>query len=154
MAWTASGIFTDNLKDKLEGGDMDFNGAANYIALYNNTIVPDFDTVNAQYGVGIWAANEVSGAGWAAGGVALTGNGITAASPAAGQIMYDAVNVSETGTTLSNIYGCLIYDNTSTTPAIDLAICGLDLVGPYNTVAGTLTITWDVNGIWYIDVVV
>jgi hypothetical protein len=154
MAWTASGIFTDNIKDALEGGDIDFNNATNKIALFNNSVAPAFDTANAQYGVGVWAANEVSGTGWAAGGVLLTGNGLTAASPAAGQLKYDAVDVSETGTTLSNIYGCLIYDDGSTSPAVDLAICGLDLSGPYNTVAGTLTITWHANGLWYIDMVV
>lgn len=157
MAWSGSGIFTSTIRDILDGtADIDLDTDSFKVALFNNSVTPDFDasSANTAYGAGTWASNEVTGTGWSAGGVALTANDLTGASPAAGQVKWDAGDVNESGTTLSNIYGCLIYDDTIASPVADQGLVAVYFsAGPYNTVNGTLTITWDSNGIFYIDLV-
>lgn len=158
MAFSQSGLFTDTFKDVLEGTTtIDLNGSSLKIALYDNTITlsaaTNYDAANPGYGSAPFASGEVTGTGWSAGGVALASPGITVADPAAGQLSFDATDVSESGTTLSDIYGCMIYDDSST-GATDAAIVAVAFSGaPYSTTAGTLTITWDADGIFYLDLV-
>ena len=160
MAWTTSGIFTQTMVDMLgnvTAFDLAAAGDTFNIALYNNSITPDYDASAATiaYNTGQWAiANEVSGTGWAAGGVALTSQALAVATPAAGQFNWDVADVSETGTTLSGIQGALIYNFSLATPVDNQGLCGIYFSGgPYSTTAGTLTITWDTNGVFYIDTV-
>ncbi len=153
------GVFTDTFKALLEndGSDMDFNSANMYCALYDNTpsiTAASFDTANAAYNVAPFNSGEATGTNWSAGGVSVaTGAGVTIGSPAAGQFKFDVEDVSVASTTVSSIYGALIYDNGATTPA-DAAICLVAFSGaPYSTSNGTLAITWDTNGVFYVDLV-
>ena len=72
MAWTASGIYAANLSELLKGTasypDWDVN--TNEFYLTNNSDTPAYGqaTASAIYSV----TNEVSGAGFAAGGVAAS----------------------------------------------------------------------------------
>ena len=161
MAWGGSGIFTQTILDILDQTTaMDLSGAGVStfdVALFNSSVTPAYDAAATAvaFGGGTWTTgNEVTGTGWSTGGVALTGVGLTKASPAAGQLKWDAGNVTETGTTLSNIYGCLIYADSITTPVADQGLVAVQFSGaPYSTTSGTLTITWDTNGIFYLDLV-
>lgn len=153
MAWAGSGLFTATFDNVLTGTAYNLETDAVRVALYNNAVTPDYDAALASvaYDTGTWVlANERSGTGWAAGGVLLASKAVTPATPAAGQLQFDAEDVIETGTTLTDIYGCLIYDDT----VANNGIVAVQFSGaPYSTSAGTLTISWHANGIFYIDLV-
>ena len=156
MAWAGSGIFTQTIADILGNTTAsDLNTSTWNIALYNNSVTPAFDGASASnaFATGTWSGNEISGTGWASGGVALVSPTLSVADPAAGQLSWDADDVSEAGTTLAAFEGCLIYDATIATPVNDLGLVAIDFTTPYTTTAGTLTITWDANGIFYLDLV-
>lgn len=159
MAWTTSGIFVYTIKDTLDGTDPhDLNTDTLKLALFDNTITPDYDAVSAStaYNTGQWlVAAEVDNGGgnWPAGGYTLVSPSITPVSPGAGQVKFDADDVSAASVTLSDFYGGLIY-NTSATTVTNQGVCGIYFTGaPYSTTSGTLTITWDTNGIFYLDLV-
>ena len=156
MAWTASGLFGQTIVDLFENTtELDYNADTFKLALFNDSVVPDYDAAAASvaYDAGTWLlANEVSGTGWAAGGVALASPTLTVGSPAAGQLKFDTDDVTAATTTLSSIYGCLVYDDTIAVPVADQGIFAVMFSGaPYSTTAGTLTITVDTSGWYYID---
>lgn len=158
MAWSGSGVFTSTIRDILDQTTaIDLNTSTFNLALYNNSVTPDFDatSANTAYGAGTWTGNEVTGTNWSAGGVALSTPTLTGASPAAGQLKWDAVDVSESNTTIAAaFYGCLIYDATVSTPVNDQGLVAVYFGGTgYTTSSGTVSITWDTNGIFYIDLV-
>lgn len=156
MAWSGSGLFTATIRDILDAtAVIDLDGATFKVALFNNSVTPDFDvaSANTAYGAGVWASNEVTGTNWAAGGVALAGNDVTAASPAAGQVKWDATDVSEALVTVADAHGCLIYADSVTTPVADQGLIAVYFGGAYSATNGTFAITWHANGIFYIDLV-
>lgn len=112
------------------------------VALFNNTITNAQDTDPATYNVAPYNANEVSGTGWSAGGVALVSPTMTLVASVG--VMFDANDVSQSGTTLTSVRGCLAYDNTLSPKAALIAITfGAD----FSTVSGTFAITWDSLGL-------
>ena len=147
MAVTASGLFVSTWIDILDTTQLavDLDLETHKIALFSDTITPNFSTDTA-YGVAPYNANEVSGTGWASGGVALTTTAVDE-SPT-GTLRWDAADVSETGTTLTNAMAGLIYADAL---AGNNAILLVDFVTAVSTVAGTLTITWAAGGIFTID---
>ena len=145
MAVTASGLFYPTFAAALNNTlALDLNLETHKVALFTNTITPDFDADTA-YGAAPYNANEVSGTGWAAGGVALITTGVS--NSPTGTLMWDADNVSETSTDLTDARCALIYADAATDEAIVL----VDFTSDYSTVAGTFAITWDVLGIFTID---
>lgn len=146
MAITASGIYVATIVDALDTTQLalDLDLDTHKIALFSNTITPNF-TTDTAYGVTPYDANEVSGTNWAAGGVALAGTTFTGAT---GTATFDATDVSVATTTLTNARGGLIYaDALAGNNAIVLVNFGAD----YSTVAGTFAVTWNASGIFYID---
>ncbi len=146
MAITVSGLYVATFVDALDTTQLalDLDLETHKIALFSNSITPDF-TADTAYGVAPYNANEVSGTGWAAGGVALTGTTFTGAS---GSATFDATDVSVSGTTLTNARGGLIYaDALAGNNAIVLVNFGAD----YSTVNGVFGITWHASGIFVID---
>lgn len=151
MAWSESKIFRAFLADVLGNvAAFDLDADSLKVALYNNSITPDANVTspNSAYNADQWAsANEVSELGqWAAGGVVL-GNK-TLDSSVANTVFLDADNTSSgAAATLSNVYGCLVYDDTLAAPVADQGICYNYFGGANSVVAGTLTIAWNANGI-------
>ena len=147
MAVTASGLFVSTFIDVLDTTQLalDLDLETHKIALFSDTVSPNFST-NTAYGVTPYDANEVSGTGWAAGGVALTSTVFTEA--VTGSAVFDAADVSEATTTLTSAMCGLIYADAL---AGNNAICLVDFVTAVSTVAGTLTITWAAGGIFTID---
>ena len=147
MAWTVSGIYFPTHRDQWDTTNLAVDwteASALKIALYNDTEVPNYSTETIYS-----ATNEVSGTGWAAGGVVLTGAAVDE-SPT-GTIRFDATDVSETGTTLVDSFGAKVYDDTNVTVA-NCLIVGIDFpAGDYSTNNGTLAITFDTTGVWTID---
>lgn len=146
MAVTASGLFVATFVDALDTTQLalDLDLDTHKIALFNNSITPNF-TTDTAYGAGTYGSNEVTGTNWASGGVALTGTTFTASS---GSAIFDATDVSVATTTITGARCGVIYAD---------ALAGNNLIllvnfgGDYSTVAGTFAITWDAGGIWSWD---
>lgn len=157
MAWSASkifGQFVDDIADNTAA--LDLNADTFKAALYDNDITPDntVSAANSAYNAGQWTAsgNEVSdGTNWDAAGEPLTS--VTSVH-SGGVWTFDAANTSQGGAsaTLANVYGCLVYDDTITTPVADQGICYNYFGGVQSVTAGTFTIVWNASGIGSIDV--
>ena len=144
MAITASGLFVSTFIDILDTTQLaiDLDLETHKVAMFTDTIAPNFSTDTA-YGVTPYDANEVSGTGYSAGGVALTSTAVSE-SPT-GTLMWDAADASWAGSTISNAMGALIY------AAGNNAIVLIDFVTAYSTTAGTFTIQWAAGGILTVD---
>jgi hypothetical protein len=154
-AWTAAILGQGQTAAILPSGYAGLGQGADQVtmALFNNTGTPDKDAAltSTGYNTGQWVtANEVTGSGiWAAGGRDLTSKTIT--NPATGVTMFDAADLAGAGTgTLTNVYGCLVYDNTiavGTGGVADQGICFNYFGGAQSVTSGTFTIVWNANGI-------
>lgn len=149
MAWADSKVFVNFIKDSLERtAAFDLNADTFKVALYGD-VSPSatVSSANSAYGAGVWASGEVYEAGqWAQGGVALSSPSITVVSNTASWAP-TANTASGANATLAGVYGCLVYDDTLTTPVDGQGVC-YNYFGGANTIAdGTFTIVWSANGI-------
>jgi hypothetical protein len=151
MSWSNSKVFAAFLTDALAGtAAFDLNSDTFKVALYDNDITPanDVAAANSAYNAGQWtsASNEVSESGqWATGGVALTSPTCTFTSTT---VTFDASDTaSGSAADLANVYGCLVYDDTLTTPVADQGVCYNYLGGANSVVNGTFTVVWSSSGI-------
>jgi hypothetical protein len=156
---SASKIFSSFIHDAVtKTGTAELDSATVKAALFNDTPTPSqvVSSANSAYGAGVWAS----------GGVTDTGTGAPAGWPTVGRplawgtatklttfadttLKYDSddtVSASAT-TTITNAYGCLVYDDASTTVA-DQGLCYISFGGGAQTVTlGTFTIVWNASGI-------
>lgn len=146
MAITASGLFYPTVADLfLNTAALDITAVGNKWALLNNSATPNFDTHST------WAdlsANEVSGTGWAAGGIALAGGSVAAS--VTGSLVFDATDISEASTTLSNARGIVLYADAVADELFFLIDFGAD----YSTTNGTFAVQWTApasGGVFNID---
>lgn len=154
MAWADSRVFRAFLTDVMENtAAFDLDAADTItVALYDNDITPDNDVTaaNSAYNAGQWASsgNEVFEAGqWAQGGVNLTSPVINDGT--ADVVFFDASDTaSGSAADLAAVFGCLVYDNTLSTPVADQGICYNYFGGSNSVVNGTFTVVWHANGIW------
>lgn len=152
MAWTNSKLMRQFLADAvLNVAAFDLDSDTFRVALYNNSITPDNDVTaaNSAFNVGQWTTtNEVSQAvQWPTGGVALTSPVINVGT--ADVVFWDAADTaSGSAATLASVFGCLVYDDTLTTPVADQGICYNYFGGTNSVTNGTLTVVWHANGIW------
>jgi hypothetical protein len=159
MAWSASGGFRQAMIDifdkTLTGHDFDASSMFK-VALYNNSVTPDFDATaaNSAFNASTWTTtNEVSqSVQFPSGGVVLANNDVTGV--AGGIAMLDADDTaSGSAFTATNIYGCLIYMDAVTTPVADQGLCAIYFGGTaYGLTNGTFTIQWSASGIYRWDV--
>jgi hypothetical protein len=168
MAWTKSGLYIATMsalikQTALTGetrGTGVFLTTTNKIALHSNSLTDGTAPINFSAASSTWAnTSEVSGTGWAAGGVLFSAAaaGATSIAPTltespTGSLMYDATDVSVASTTLTNLRGCIMYADAITATQIDAMVIAITFGADYSTVAGTLTITFDVLGIAAIDI--
>lgn len=155
MAWTESRVFREWIAGPMMQaagtGYTGLDGDNVKAALFNNTVSPDADASVAStgYNTGTWtAAREVSGGtNWPAGGRALTGKTFTTPDP--GLSMFDAADLAAAGTvTLTNAYGCLVYDDSITGGTVaDQGICFLYFGAAQSVTAGSFTVVWNGSGI-------
>jgi hypothetical protein len=154
MAWTTSQAFREWMLQTMQVSGTGYTGLDSdtvRAALFNNTVTPDASAAvsSAGYGVGTWTtAREVTGGtNWPAKGLALTGKTFT--SPDTGVAMFDAADLPAGGTlTLSNAYGCLVYDDSITGGTVaDQGICFLYFGGAQSVTAGNFSIIWNSGGI-------
>lgn len=154
MAWSNSKIFRAFLADVLDNTTaFDLGGDTIKVALYDNNVTPDNDvtSANSAYNVGQWAtANEQYETGqWEQGGEALTSQSVNSAT--ADVVFFDAADTaSDTAADLADVYGCLVYSDTLTTPVADQGICYNYFGGANSVTNGQFTVVWNANGIFRI----
>jgi len=149
MAWSNSKIFSAFVRDTFnQTATFDLDTHTLKCALYNNTGTPDQTVASASsaYNTGQWVtANELSNGGWTAAGLALTSVTSTFSSNVYTLDAADTANGS--AATISGAFGCLIYDDTLTTPVADQGICYLYFGGTNSVTSGTLTVVYNASGI-------
>ena len=162
MAWTDSRVFREWPKSIMGQGQTAAVLPAGYaglgadtvkVALFNNSGTPDKDAAltSTGFNTGQWVtANEVTDAtNWVSGGRALASKTFT--TPSTGVFMFDAADLAGGGTvTLTNAFGCLVYDDTITAGTGGIADQGVSFNyfgGAQSVTAGTFTIVWNANGI-------
>lgn len=146
MAWANSYVPSASIRDAFKNGiALNIGGTSPdtlNIALYGSSFVGTIDTDPHTFST----TGEITGTGWATGGVALATPTMTLVSTVG--VMFDAVDVSVASTTLTGVQGCVVYDNTLSPKA---GIAAVYFGGTsYSTSNGTFGITWDTNGIWRI----
>lgn len=156
MAITASGLYVKTFQDELDATDigLDLSLATHKVALVNNSHTPDFDAHDQFADL----TNEVSGTGWAAGGVVLSAisAGASSLTPTltispAGTLMYDGNDVAVSGTTLTAAEAAVFYADALTTPVADALILLVDFTAPFSTNNGVFGIQWAATGIFTLD---
>lgn len=166
MAWTASAMFRAFVQYNMLKDNGVTLGAYGQLetdtlkaALYDNDITPDKDVAitSTGYNTGQWTAsgNEVTdGTNWDTAGEPVTGG---AYSVAAGYVMFDATDTPQSGAscTLANVYGCLVYDDSTTAGTGGIADQGVTyhyFGGAQSVTAGSFTIVWHANGLFRVTV--
>lgn len=146
MAITASGLFVATFVDVLDTTQLalDLDLETHKVSMFTNSITPNF-TTDTAYAVSPYDANEVSGTGYSAGGVALATTTFTGAS---GSATFDAADTSWASSTITNARGALIYADAL---AGNNAICLVNFGADYSTNNGTFLIQWHASGIFVID---
>lgn len=149
MAWTNSRVFSAFVTDALNNtAALDLNSDTIRAALFNTTTTPSqtVTAANSAYAVDQWVVgNELSNGGWTAGGLALTS--ITSGF-SSNVYTFDAADTANgAAATISATFGCLVYDDTLTTPVADQGISYNYFGGTQSVTAGTLTIVWNASGI-------
>lgn len=164
MAWTDSRVFREWPKSIMGQGQTAAVLPAGYaglgadsvkVALFNNSVTPDKDaslvTTGYNSASSQWlTANEVTDAtNWVAGGRVLASKTFT--TPSTGVFMFDAADLAGGGTvTLTNAFGCLVYDDTVTAGTGGIADQGVSFNyfgGAQSVTAGSFTVVWNANGI-------
>jgi hypothetical protein len=152
MGVTVSGLYVANMIDVFDATQLaiDLSLTSHKIALLSNAATPNFST-----DVSWSSTNEVSGTGWASGGIALSAAaaGGTSTSPTntespTGTQMYDMGDISVASTTLTSAVAARIYAD---------ALAGDNLIvlvyfgSAYSTVNGTFGIQWAATGVLTVD---
>jgi hypothetical protein len=139
----ASGLYVATVRDALKNTiALDATSTANKIALYANTLTPNFNADPSSYS----STSEVTGTGYTAGGL-VTASSTFAVS--AGNLTFDQADVTWTGVTIT-ARGAVEYADGLTPKANIFAI---DFGADFPTVAGNFTIQWNPSGIWTLDLV-
>lgn len=157
MAWSGSAIFGQMIADTFAGTSVfDLNAPSDTykVPLYNNSITPSktVSAANSAYNAGVWAnTNELtSSTDVPAGGLTLASLTFAHSS---GTCTFDAADTaSGSAATISGTYGCLVYDDTKTTPVADQGVCYNYFGGTNSVTAGTLTVVWNASGLFTVTV--
>jgi hypothetical protein len=167
MAFTKSGWYTQALLYQLlgtaqTGGTLNLTGndANNKISLHSSSgtdYSTELATGGATAAIAWVSTNEVTGTGWVTGGVTLstaaagsTSVTTTFAQGGAGPyyLQYSWTNpLAVSGTTLSGVYGCIIYSNVITAPVNKPMLLLLCFGASYSTVSGVFGITPSGSGL-------
>lgn len=141
----ANGVFGPTIRDVFDSTQLAVNFDSNTFKeiLVPDTFTPDFDAHDLYADV---SGSELSGTGYSAGGITMSGETWTIASGAA---KLDATDTSQGGLTVSTIRGSVVQCSTlSGGPLILARTFGSD----YAVTAGTLTIQHHAsNGLWLFD---
>jgi hypothetical protein len=143
MAFSASGLYLATFVDVLDTTQLalDLDLETHKVALYTNTLTPNFST-DAAYS----ATNEVGASGtYASGGNVLTGTNVSESPTSV--LMWDGDDWSVTGATIT-ARGAIVYADAL---AGNNLIVGVTFGSDFTSTAGTFTIQWNSLGIFTID---
>jgi hypothetical protein len=121
------------------------------VALFNNSVTPDKTAAVASTGfnTGTWTTtNEVTDAtNWVSGGRALASKAFTIDSGSSSICFQGAALSGGGNVTITNAFGCFVYDNTITGGTVaDQGLCYNSFGGAQSVTAGTFTIVWATVG--------
>ena len=136
----ASGV-ANRFKRNLFSGLVDLSGSGSHVV--NVALLTSSHTFNADHN--LWttiSGNEVSGAGYSAGGQALTNKAVTQ-DDSNDRAAFDADDTTWSTSTITARFAAL-YDNTLTTKDL---ICVFDFSTDQTSSSGNFTIQWHANGI-------
>jgi hypothetical protein len=154
VAWTNSKIFREWQKQVYQVSGTGYTGLDSdtvNVALFNNTVVPDLDAAvgSTGFNTGTWVTgNEVTDvSNWVSGGRPLASK--TFDTTVATIFFFDAADLAGGGNvTITNAFGCLVYDNSITAGTVNKQGISYHFFGGAQSVtAGTFTILWHANGI-------
>jgi len=152
---TASGWYVQNFIDELDVTNV---GLDLTLTTHKIALLADSATVNFDTDVTWNSTAEVSGTGWATGGVAFSAAaaGATSLAPTltispTGTMMWDMNDVAVSGTTLTNAMAARLYADALTTPTADALLLLVDFVTNFSTVNGTFGIQWAATGAGTVD---
>ncbi|MFI6304278.1 hypothetical protein ACIBCH_20600 [Amycolatopsis thailandensis] len=145
-----SKIFPAFLTDTLnQTAAFDLNSHTLKAALFNDTTTPNQTAAAASTGfnTGVWTTgNEVANGGWSSGGLSLAS---VTSGFSSNVYTLDAADVANgSAATLSDVRGCLVYDDSLTTPVADQGISYHSFGGAQAVTAGTFTVVWNASGIF------
>lgn len=143
MAFANSGLYVVNWIDILDATQLAINTAltTHKWAMYTNTLTPNFST-DVSYS----ATNEVSGAGYTAGGQTIV-SPTTTESPS-GTLMYDMADQVWASPTTVTARGAILYADAL---AADNLIVAMTFGSDFTSTAGTFTIQFAATGVFTID---
>lgn len=145
MAVTASGLYSLTFRDTLKQTlTLDLTAATHKVAMYTNSITPNFDT-DVGYTTAPYTSNEVTGTAYTVGGATLVTPTLVVSS---GSLVFDAADTSWASSTIANARCALIYANALTNKN---NICLINFGGDYSTNNGTFTLQWNASGIFITD---
>lgn len=121
--------------------EIDIDSDALKVMLTTSAYTPDQDSHRYKSSI----TNEISGTGYAAGGVALPSVTVTYTA-ATNVLMFDAPDVAWSGATFTARYA-IIYDSTPSTDATRPLIGYVDFGADVAVSSGTLTLVWNASGI-------
>lgn len=130
-------VILNRFKANLCNKEVDLEADVIKVMLLTSSYTPDAD----HNVIGDVSANEVSGAGYTAGGATLAGKAVTE-DDANDRAKFDANDTAWADSTITARYAA-IYDTTVT----DNLICIVDFGTDKTSSTGAFTIQWDTDGI-------
>lgn len=122
--------------------EVDWDSDTIKVALVSSAYTPNQDSHDYFDDV---VANEVTGAGYTAGGATLTGKTITY-DGASNVVVLDANDVVWASSTVTARYA-VVYDDSGATNAQKVLIGYVDFGSDQSSTNGNFTVTWDATGI-------
>jgi hypothetical protein len=148
MTITASGLYGLTVVKHLNftsvpAGGLDSETAIK-VLMTTDTYAPDFNVHDFRDDV----TNEVTGTGYSAGGVVMTGTTLTVSG---GNLTYDGNDVSWATSTIANAMCAVGYIGRGGASSADELEFLSDFVTAASSSGGTFTIQWSASGIWVMD---
>lgn len=138
MAWTASGWYVDTLKlEFIEDITFDLELDTHKVALYNNTLTPNFAASAPAYST----TNEITGTGYTAGGSVIAN---TTVAVSGAYVVWDGDDITWTSSTLTGVRGANAYADSL---AGNNLILGISFGTDYATNDGSLLLSFNASGI-------
>jgi len=150
VAWANSKIFSAAITDSLnDTASLNVDADNIKAALFDNTITPSQTVASASsaYNAGVWNAGGVFDAsGWPAVGRQLLSVTSVFSTNVYTFDAADTVSANST-TTLTNAYGCLVYNDTIAAPVADQGLAYLFFGGANSVTSGTFTVVYNALGV-------
>ena len=145
MAEGATNVY-NNIKEQLHLATMDFDtDTFKIILLKTTTFSADDNPAYADY-----SADEITAAGYSAGGETLTGLTVTQ-DDTNDRAKWDAADMTWTSLASTTIVGAVIYDDTITATTIPADPCVTHTEIATNSNGGNYTMAFHANGIWLLS---